>query len=466
MAAGFISFPILTRIFSVSDYGILGLITTTLLIVTAITKLGFPESIVRFYAEFKSANRLSNFYSTLFLVSGVVGAIVAIIFILVTHFMNNNFLGRNTSNLLFLVSILIFISSMKLTLHSFLRAEQRTKLYNLISVIHRYGSLSLSIFLAFHFVKGLYGFYVGQIISGVIILIFLMYISLKRVKINMEGFSIDILKDSLKFGFPLIWAELGHLVLNYIDRYLIQLYLGSMSLGLYIAGYNLATYVTEVIIYPINYAMVPIYMSILANKGEEETRIFFTKSFRYFILIMFPVTFGFIAVSKDLITFLASTKYAESYNILAYVAIGQAIYACTLILNNGLFIRKKTYLYKDIMIITCLLNIGLNIILIPMFGIIGAAQATLISYIFYTIVITYYAFKEFRFPIDYAHIMLYLFAAATMYLVMKSIDNGTPFVNLLTRIPAGAIFYAILIMALDRDIRNAAFRMIARPSKV
>ncbi len=58
MGIGFISFPILTRIFSVSDYGILGLITSTVAIIGAIVKLGFPPSIVRYFNDYKTANKL------------------------------------------------------------------------------------------------------------------------------------------------------------------------------------------------------------------------------------------------------------------------------------------------------------------------------------------------------------------------------------------------------------------------
>ena len=63
MAAGFISFPILTRVLSIEDYGLLGLISTTLFIAIAITKLGAPSSIVRFYPEYESKGTLTDFYS-------------------------------------------------------------------------------------------------------------------------------------------------------------------------------------------------------------------------------------------------------------------------------------------------------------------------------------------------------------------------------------------------------------------
>ena len=110
----------------------------------------------------------------------------------------------------------------------------------------------------------------------------------------------------------------------------------------------------------------------------------------------------------------------------------------------------------------CLLNIGLNMILIPKFGIVGAAQATLISYIFHTVVITYYAFKEFSFRIDYAHAFLYLAAAVAMYLLIIPIDGGSSFVNLLIKIPAGAVSYVLLILAFDKTVRTAVGGMATR----
>lgn len=67
MAAGFISFSILIRVFSVDDYGILGLISTTTIIIQAITKQGFPNSIVRFFTEFKIKNNLAEFRLTIFI---------------------------------------------------------------------------------------------------------------------------------------------------------------------------------------------------------------------------------------------------------------------------------------------------------------------------------------------------------------------------------------------------------------
>lgn len=462
MIAGFISFPILTRIFSVSDYGILGLVTTTIFIATAIGKFGLVSSIIRFYAEFKSDDRLGTFQTTMFIGSVGCAATIAILFYVVSRFFQGKVFDEKTVGLMPIVSILIFMTCTIDILTSFLRAAQRTKLYNLVAIVRRYGSLVAGIFFILFVVKGLYGFYFGQALWGAVILCFLIYISAKGKKAIHLSFSSNILETAVKFGFPLIWAELGYLVLNYVDRYLVQMYLGPISLGIYVAGYNLATYVTEILMYPINNAIGPISMDILVNRGEEKTKEFMGKVFRYFLLVMVAVVLGFIATAKDLISFLATDKYLEAGSILPYVVIGQAIYACSTFLMSGLYIRKKTYMVTYIIFIACLMNICLNAILIPRFGILGAAQATLISNTFFTIVVTYFAFKEFSFRIDYRRILLYLTIAVGMYFVIRGIDFGAPIKNLIVKMSVGAIFYTGLVLILDKEVRTAVFRLIGR----
>jgi O-antigen/teichoic acid export membrane protein len=175
MAAGFISFPILTRIFSVSDYGTLGLISTTLFIALAVGKFGLPNSIVRFYAEFKAHKQLDRFYSTIFWGSLLLTALIAVIFVLATQLVLKHYWRKDIVALLALVAILIVINAMSDILTSFMRAEQRTKLYNGITIMRRYASLGSGIFFIFYFFKGLFGFYIGQVFSGAVILFLIFY---------------------------------------------------------------------------------------------------------------------------------------------------------------------------------------------------------------------------------------------------------------------------------------------------
>ena len=462
MAAGFISFPILTRVFSVEEYGVFGLISTTLLIAMSIAKSGFPSSIVRFHAEFGSAKKLDDFYSTVFLASVGLSILVALLLLIIAELLPEHFLGSTMVRLIPIVSLLIVIGCIKDIMTSALRAEQATKMYNFIAIVRRYSALALGIFFIFFFVKGIYGFFVGQAIAGILILIVLLFYFRKKLTLKPSNFSSEIFKTTFKYGFPLIWVELGALVLNYADRFLIQLYLGATALGIYTAGYNLATYVNDIMIYSISYAMTPLYMNILVTKGEQETKQFFSKTFRYYLLVMLPIVFGFIAVGPDLLGLLASSRYTGASVILPYVVIGQLIHASAIILNSGLFIGKKTHLVSVITLAACLLNIALNLFLIPLYGIVGSAQATLISYIFFTGIITYFAFKEFSFKIDVKHILIYLAASIAMFLIIQNIHAGSHLSSLIGQVSSGVLIYSIVVLLFDRELRSNLARIFKK----
>lgn len=460
MAAGFISFPLLTRIFSVDEYGTMALITTTFFIIAAIGKFGFPSAIVQFYARFRSNRQGEIFNSTMFITSLAISLTIAGIFLIVVSLLRNGMLNEYGGSILYLVSPLLLFFCTTDIITSFLRAEEKTKLFNLVGVIRKYGSIFFGIFFALYVVKGLYGLFFGQLLSGMIIFFLLLRFFIKSGKLNFKTFSMDIFGESIRFGFPIMLAELGHLTLNYIDRYLVVFYLGSMPLGLYTAGYNLSTYVTDIVTYPLAYAVTPIYVGILLEKGELKTKEFLSKTLRYFLLIVIPISLGFIALSRDFITILAPNKYMESNAVVPYVVIGQSVYACSLVLNNGLFIKRKTYIVTVVMLLISLLNVGLNILLIPIFGIVGAAQATLISYVAYTVIITYYSFKEFRFEISYGYILLYVAVALVMFITVKDIQLGSGPINVVAKFGAGILIYAGLILILDGEIRRKSLGLI------
>ncbi|MEJ2253380.1 MAG: flippase [Nitrospirota bacterium] len=460
MAAGVVSFPILTRLFAVGDYGLLGIITTTVFIASAVTKMGFPSASVRFYSEYDAQKRVGALYSTIFFTSVPVAlALAVVISVAAVALGKTEGWDRNAVILVLVAAVLIVLRSTNDNLTSFLRAEQRTKLYNAITAISRYASLAAGIFFVVVMMKGLKGFLFGQVLVSFLMLGVLLFLSRPGTLLRWKHFSKATLRDSLNFGLPLIGAELGILVLNYADRYLIHYYLGSVPLGLYTAGYNLGTYVTDVVVQPINYAMVPIYMGILVNKGEEETRRFLTKTFRIFVLLIFPVMFGFIAVGKDLLVVLASDKYVGAAPVLSYVVLGQVMHASTLILNTGLFIRKKTHVVTAATIFACVANVALNVFLIPRYGIVGAAQATLVSYGLFAIVITYYSFKQFSFEIDFPAITVYLAVSGVMLLTIRNIHVGGHVATLISQVGTGVMLYSSLIFLLDREIRQAVLSL-------
>lgn len=463
MAASFASFPLYTRLLSVSDYGIFSLTITTVALIVAFSKLGIQNSLVRFYSNHKSNNSkrsISQLYSTIFFSILFIGGLSSLLFFLTLKFINNRIIEENSKIILSLASILIVFYCVTQIFNEFFRVEQKPKINILFNISSKYGSIFFSVVFYLYLGRVLYNMVLGIVIWEGILFIFVCYIFLRLRNIYLTSFSWKLFKDCLKYGFPLIGSELSFLILQFGDRYLIQYYMGSNSLGIYSAGYSMATYAAELLTLPVKTAIMPIYMNVYFNQGEEELKYFLGKSFKYFFLIAIPVTFGFNVVSSDLILLLASKKYLQSTIVIPYIITGLVIYGTWCFFGAGLFIHKKTYKIMVLMVTSCILNIGLNFILIPRYGIIGAAIATLFAYIYYIILLIIFSFRKIQFKIYYKNILKYLICGIVMYAVISNIFISNQLIEMFTKIIVGTIIYSSLVIMIDKEIKHNLLRII------
>lgn len=465
MATGFVSFPILTRVFSVEEYGILNLVMATVSIVLAFSKFGLQNATVRFLEEFKSNKRnepAATFYSTLFFGPLLICGVVSFLYGVVIKLIFLNLLGTRLANLLAFVAFFIFFRSVSIIVTTFLRAEQKTKLYNLITVVSSYGSLSLSLLFIFYLIKGLYGFFFGKILVQAIVFFIIGYLLYRKYQIRLKHFSKKFFKEAVYYSFPLMWTEFNFLMLTFANRYIIQYFMGPAPLGIYAAGYNLSFYLSNILFVPLDLAVFPLYMDIWVKKGEAATKEFLSRTLRIFLLLALPIGFGFVAISKELIVLLASSKFAMAYVVIPYIVSGTILFATSNIFKAGLLIYKKTSFLTLIMFVGVVMNVILNLLLVPKWGIIGAAFATFIAYLTLLVLTIFTAFKELSFPIDYRRFFIYIFSSVAMFIAIKSITLDSQILNLSGKIGVGIIVYSLLVFIFDKEVRTIVFSWLRR----
>ena len=457
MIASFITFPIYTRLFSVSDYGVLNVISTTVFFVMAAAKLGVQNSIIRYFEEVrqnKADVSLRSFYSTMtFGPLAVVGAACLLYVLAIVLFKPGA--GRPEVNVYFLLSaVWVFFLCSNIIIKNFLRAEQRTGLYNKLSIVSKYLSLVAGVGLVCFVFKSLFGLFLAFIITESVIFVYLMARLRLREHIAISCVSFPFFKKALAYGLPLVVSEMTSIILNSGGRYVIVLYMGTAAVGLYSAGYDLAMSVMESLIFPLSFAIVPIYMKIQTEKGKEETGKFLSSCLRYFAMVALPCIFGLNLLGKDITVLLASKKFEQAYIIIPYVSWGVLIFGLSNIFNAGLFIEKKNGVITLWTVIAGLVNIALNFLLIPVMGLKGSAVATLIVYVSLFGILAFRSFEYLPFKIDFAHIGKYLIFSGIMAVAVSMIHNGNAITSLIIKILTGAMVYATLVVIFDKGVRE------------
>ncbi len=464
MLSGFVSFPILTRVFSPSEYGVLSLISITLWILLAFAKGGLQEAAIRYYPEYTSSRepvREKIFYSSLFYGSVTFGILAAGMVLLCGGWVLPVLFGKDISDFIWLLAGLVLSGSIFMRLQNFIRAEQRTKFLNLILVVSRYLSLILSIVLIFLVSKSLRMYYTGVLVAEFSMSFLLILVLTKRVGLHPRYISYSFLGKCLLFGFPLIGFELGHFLIKSADRYVIQILMGAEAVGIFSAAANMCLYLKDLILYPLMYSITPIYVEIWNKSGREETSRFISRVARICTIIIMPALFGFVALGKDLIVVLASERFQNASQLIAFIIPGTVIWGLSPIYAAGLYIQKKTKTMTSIVLLGVALNVGLNFLLIPKLGLMGAAVSTLLSYVFPSVALSVIAARILPISVDLPTTAISALASVGMYAAIQIFADSIGILPLMAKVLGGTSAYAILYLSLHRADRQRFFEFVA-----
>ncbi len=456
--SGLVSFPIFTRVFTVDEYGVMNLIATTLALLLAISKLGIQHSIVRFYGESKSkagGAGVSEYLSTTLFGMMAIALAVTLAWAAVSQLIPTSWWSDpRISDLFLLTSALLFVRNIDSCLVNFLRAEERSGQLNIYNVIKRYGMLALVLCTLFFVARDLYGYFWATVIGEAIGTALLFALMIRTHRFSIYEFSPALFRKMLIFGIPMIAYELSGIILNIGDRYVIEAKLGAGPLGVYSAAYNFCQYVQAVFLVAVGQAVVPMYIRSWEEKGAAETARFVRQTMHYYLMLAFPLVAGVSAVGREMLVVLASEKYADGAAIIPYVSSGMAADAALAIIGAALYIHKRTIIMAGLMTVCAVLNVALNLWLVPILGITGAAVATLIAFV--ALMSGAHCAGNRLIPISFpwASAAKFGLLSVIMYVVIVSISVANNWALIAIRIVIGIILYSALVLAFDEPTRK------------
>jgi O-antigen/teichoic acid export membrane protein len=456
--AGFITFPIWTRVFTEAEYGQMSLATATLGIVIVFSKFGIQRAVLRFYSEFKENKRnldITYYYTTSFLSVCIISLTIALVFLLVVEFYPDAQLDAQYIKILHVLPLLIFFDALNSIFFMFLRAEQNVKFYSMLGIINKYLIVLVSLLFVLVFKLGILGIFIGIASIDGLTSLFLLIKFLVQGKIKPKNFSFSLFKELVSYGVPLIGFELSALLLTSGDRFVIQHFLGSAAVGIYSASYSLTKYFVEFFSSAFRLAVMPIFMSIWEKKGREETQDFLSSVLKIYLMIGIPIIFAISFLGRDIIILFASKKFEEGCVIIPFIIIGYVIYSANFIYGAGLYLSKKTTTLLIINLISASINIILNLLLIPIWGLYGAAITTLFAFIIEVILLLSISSRTVSVKLHIHNFIKYIVISIVMVFVMLSIHNlGSA--QLFVQTAIGFLTYGSAILLLETQVRIKA----------
>lgn len=439
---GLILIPLFTNphYFSIDDFGVIGVLEISGLVLTAMLASALPQSLTRWYWDKENTvNQKGIFFMTL-MMQLAISVLFCIILIPLSGTISDLIFSKPVpARLITLVILASAIQAVNNIINTLMRLQSRSVLYTVANLLKLTSVLLLTLYFIISKKMGLEGIYLAQVIGNTLFVLLLLGYSIKNSRIFFDW---KIYTSMNSYGFPLLMANISTALLAVIDRFTLNSYALLKSVALYTLAFKITSVLKLVIGDSVKLAIGPMMFKWM---DKPDNKRFYSKVLLYSSYVMMFAIVGISMFSYEIIKVIATSKqYWEAVTIIPILSLSVFFANMKDITVYGLHIVKKTRIIGLIIILTTLLSLGLNILFIPMWDITGAALATLLAQIVYWLACYYFSQKAFFVPYENRKIaILFIVGAGLSFLSLKL--NGMNLLPRLTLKTIGLISFPFIL---------------------
>ncbi len=438
--------PFLTRNLSAPDYGILTILTTFIGLIVGISQLGLSSAFFRAYGyDYTDPRDKRAVLSTVTMMLLLSSLIVGIGMILFAPLLAQGLFGRSSlSDLIRLTAWVVLLQNLTVPGYAWMRAESRALSYSCLSIT----SLLVTLVTTLLFVGRLHWGVAGALLATASGYAAVLMCTVPVIIIH-TGLQVrlDIARNMVTFGVPLVLNFVSYWILQLSDRYLLTL-LGSLDqTAKYAVVYTLGSAISVVVIGPFTLAW-PSAMFAIAKRADA--RRAYQLFFRWFSLFLLLSAFGLSLVGALVLNWLFPSAYHPSAPIIPIVALSIAFYGVYYVFMVGANITRKTWIAPALTTFVAVINVAFNLVLIPHYGAMGAALSTLLAYTVLIVAAYILNQKIYFIPFEVHTFYIAVLIGVVCYMASDSLAHlQTQYIGWSMRIAAFCL-YAIILILLGR----------------
>jgi O-antigen/teichoic acid export membrane protein len=387
--------PLYTRYLTPADYGAAEVLITGVIAASIVIRLGIIEALLRFYyqADEKPGQVVRTAFATL-LWTTTIGLVLALPF---AGPLSELLLDHSDPSLMRIAIFGLWVFTMFEFLTALFRIDERAKAYFVFTVANVLVTIPVTVWLVVGEGKGASGLLWGQYGTGAVFLAGLVLAQRRRLAVLPDR---PLLRRMLRWGLPTMPAELSLYSLNFIDRVLIIRLVGLGDAGLYSLSVKFAQAV-NVLVKGFQLAWPPLAYSI---QDDDEARRAYAVIVTWFVSVTAFVVAGMWLISRWIVRLLAAPEFFDSYKTIGLVSTGVTLYALYLVLVIILGRTGRTEFNFPATAAGTVVNVVLNLVLLPSMGIVGAGVSLVASY--GVVLVLMYVFTQRLFPVPYEWLRL------------------------------------------------------------
>ena len=375
--------PVYTRIFSVSDYGNIEMLSILSSFIGAILVMGMDSAQSMYFFKNKEEGKSAQAR----LISSILqwrllwGSVVVLIATLLAPFINLFFFEGNLRLVHFAVAFAsaLFAQVMGQSTEV-MRLLYRPWSYISITISQSIIAAGLVMAFVIGLKMGVLGFFLGAATASAVVSIFGWYLASEYL--DFSRIQKDLWPKLIRFGGPLVPAGLAIYFMSTADRWFIQYFHGPLALGLFAIGAKfsmLMAFAAETF----RKAWWPIAMDSMHDSDGPKT---FRMISRLYMGLGTTMVIFVTLLSPWLVEIFTVPEYYSSWPIVGILAWQSLFYGFFLIASAGIWKVEKTSLNLYLMIGATCFGLVMNWLLVPKYAEVGAAIATAITYLFWVVI--------------------------------------------------------------------------------
>jgi O-antigen/teichoic acid export membrane protein len=388
--------PLYTRYLSTEDYGAAEVLFAAVVSASIIVRFGLIEAILRFfYLDDEDPQRVvKSTFAGLFWLS-TLGVLIALPLaepLSELLLPDAEKLGGSAPELVRISIVGLWVLTMWEFMLTLFRLEERARAYFVTTILSVVTAIALTVALVVGLDEGARGLLLGSYATGAAFVLVLIALQWRRLSLRFDP---ALLRRLFRFGLPTMPAEVSLYALNFVDRLIIVRSLGLAEAGLYSLGVKFAQAV-NVLVRGFQLAWPPLAYSI---RDDDEARRTYATVVTLFVAGCSFVVAGMWLFSRWIVRALAAPKFFDSYEVIGLIAAAVTLYALYLVLVVILGRTGRTEFNLPAAIAALVVNVVLNLLLVPSLEIVGAALALVASYL--VVLGLMYVFTQRLFPVPY-----------------------------------------------------------------
>lgn len=373
-ALSFLLLPLYVRYLSPGDYGVLALLLMVEVAVKILFRWGVDASFMRMYYDCPDQEARRRLASTIFyFLLAANGALVLILLAAAPPLSRHLFGSPSAAPALQILLVNTFLTGFFFIPFHELRIERKSPTFIALTFTRSLATIGLRLALVIGAGLGVTGIVMADLAAT---LLFGLVLLPRFARLIGPVFSPSVLREALRFGLPRLPHGLAQQTAAFSDRYVLSLYVTLHEIGLYSIGVSFAMGL-KLFLNAFEVAWAPFYFSIMRQPDAKSTyRLVATWGVAALGLLAAMVA----ACADEIVRLMTTPVFYRSASVIPWIAVAVLLQGVYLLTSIGLNITKRTEFYPLATAASAAASIGGSLLLVPVYGVVGAAIANAVAY--------------------------------------------------------------------------------------